>query len=101
MNIEITQSEIIEATQNLIYDHALGDDTEADEKAIAQLIKNRIQAVIEDILNDPEQYLDSDELEQCFPMSHLNYRKLMERSIPLAQYHLTRSLLTKPLRGRG
>lgn len=84
MNIEITQEEIIEATQNLIYDRALNDATEADEKAIAQLIKNCLESAIEDIMNNPEQYLDSDKLEQCFPMSHSNYQKLMERSIPLA-----------------
>ena len=84
MNIEITQEEINESVQNLIYDHSTDEGTEADEKAIAQLIKNRLESAIEDIMNNPEQYLDSDKLEQCFPMSHLNYRKLMERSIPLA-----------------
>ena len=80
--LAITQSELEEATENLIYDY-VNSDTEADEKAIAQLIKNRLQSITEDILNNPQKYLDSQELEQCFSLSDSSYRKLMELSIPL------------------
>ena len=80
--LAITQEELEEATENLIYDYA-NSDTEADEKAIAQLLKTHLRNTSENILNNPEQYLDSDELEKCFSMSYQSHLKLMEQSIPL------------------
>ncbi len=79
----ITQEELESATENLIYERISGTGIEADEKAIAQLLKTYLRNTIENILNNPEQYLDSDELEKCFSMSYQSYLKLMEQSIPL------------------
>ena len=85
LSIEVTQDELIQAAQNLIYTQSLDEDTEANEEAIALVIKQHLECVIEDILSDAEKYLKPDEWSQinkCFVMKYSAYKKMMEQDIP-------------------
>jgi hypothetical protein len=84
LSIEITRDELIQAAQNLIYTQSLDKDTEANEEAIALIIKQHLESVIEDILSDAEEYLKPDEWSQvnkCFTMNYSAYKKLMNQDI--------------------
>jgi hypothetical protein len=85
LSIEITSDELIQAAQNLIYTQSLDKDTEADEEAIALIIKQHLESVIEDILSNAEKYLKPEEWTQvnnCFTMNYFAYQKLMNQDIP-------------------
>ena len=85
LSITVTKEELIQAAQNLVYTQSLNEDTEADEKAIALIIKQHLESAIEDILSDTEKYLKPDEwsqVNQHFVMSPKAYQKLMNRDIP-------------------
>ena len=47
--VAITQEELEEATENLIYDRVSVTNIEADEKAIAQLLKTHLRNTIDNI----------------------------------------------------
>lgn len=83
--IEVTEEELMQAAENLIYDLVLDKDTEADEKAIAVIIKEHLEKAVEDILSNPEKYLKPDEwseVNKCLLMSYSAYIKMMEQDIP-------------------
>ena len=88
LTIEVTEEELMQAAENLVYTQSLDKDTEADYEAVARIIKEHLEKAIENILSDPENYLKPDEWSQvnkCFVMSYSAYRKMMEQDIP---YHL-------------
>lgn len=64
LSIEVTRDELIQAAQNLIYDLVLDKDTEADEEAIAVIIKEHLESAIEERLSNPDQYLKPNEWSQ-------------------------------------
>lgn len=83
--IEVTEEELMQAAENLIYDLVLDKDTEADYEAIAVIIKEHLEKAVEDILSNPEKYLKPDEwseVNKCLLMSYSAYRKMMEQDIP-------------------
>lgn len=85
LEITITPEELLQAASNLVFEQNLDKDTEADEEAIALIIKEHLEKAIEDILSDPENYLKPDEWSQvnkCFVMSPDAYKKMMDRDIP-------------------
>ena len=57
LEIIITKEELLQAAENLVYTQSLDKDTEADEEAIAVVIKEHLEEAIEDILSNPENYL--------------------------------------------
>lgn len=89
LTIEVTEEELMQAAENLVYTQSLDKDTEADYEAIAVIIKEHLkkalEKAIENILSDPENYLKSDEwseVNKCFIMSYSAYQKMMDRDIP-------------------
>lgn len=85
LEIIITKEELLQAAENLVYTQSLDKDTEANEEAIALVIKEHLEKAIEDILSDPENYLKPDEWSQvnkCFIMSPDAYKRMMDRDIP-------------------
>ena len=82
--ITVTKDELIQAVENLIYDR-LDEDTFSDDEAIAEIIKQHIESIIEDIISNPEQHLNSDELSRVNKYVYLSdkaYQKMMDRDIP-------------------
>ena len=85
LEITITKEELLQAAENLVYTQSLDKDTEVDEEAIAGIIKEHLEKVIEDILSDPENYLkpkEWTEVNKCFTMPYSAYQKMMEQDIP-------------------
>jgi len=84
LTITVTQEELLQAVENLIYDK-LDEDTISDDQAIATIIKQHIESKIEDIISNPESHLSSDELSRvnkCVYLSDKAYKKMMDRDIP-------------------
>ena len=91
LEIIVTKEELLQAAENLIYDQ-LDEDTFSDDEAmpsasfaIATIIKEHIESKIEDIISNPENYLNSDELSrvnQNVFLSDKAYKKMMDRDIP-------------------
>ena len=52
--ITVTPDELIQAAENLIYLQSLDKDTEADEEAIANIIKQHLESEIEERITNPE-----------------------------------------------
>lgn len=89
LQITVTVEEFLQAASNLSYfiinDQNLNENVEVDEKAIAEIIKSHLERKVESILNDPEQYLNSDEMsevEKHISMPYLDYLKMMDRDLP-------------------
>lgn len=85
LSIEVTKEDLMQAAENLIYTQSLDRDTEADEEAIALVIKEHLEKAIEEILSNPEKYLTPNEWQQinkCFVMNYSAYIKMMNRDIP-------------------
>ena len=87
--IKVTAEEIDQAVENMVYfiinNQNLNPNVEVDEKAIAEIIKHHLENRIEEILSDPEQYLNKDEMsevEKYISMPYSAYLKMMERDIP-------------------
>ena len=83
--ITVTPDELIQAAENLIYLQSLDKDTEADEEAIANIIKQHLESEIEERITNPEKYLKPEEWEEvnkCFVMSPTAFKKMMDRDIP-------------------
>lgn len=84
LEITVTKEELLQAVENLIYDQ-LDEDTFSDDEAIATIIKEHIESKIEDIISNPENHLNSDELSRVNKnvfLSDKAYRKMMDRDIP-------------------
>ena len=84
LEIIVTKEELLQAVENLIYDQ-LDEDTISDDEAIANIIKQHIELKIEDIISNPENHLNSDELSRVNQNVYLSdraYRKMMDRDIP-------------------
>ena len=84
LTITVTKDELLQAVENLIYDQ-LGEDTFSDDEAIANIIKQHIESKIEDIISNPEDHLNSDELSRVNKFVYLSnnaYIKMMDRDIP-------------------
>lgn len=84
LEIIVTKEDLYQAVENLIYDQ-LDEDTFSDDEAIATIIKQHIEFLIEDIISSPEDYLSSDELlrvNQNVYLSDNAYKKMMDRDIP-------------------
>ncbi|MGL5075508.1 MAG: hypothetical protein ACRDBG_06650 [Waterburya sp.] len=82
--INITKEELLQAAENFINDQ-LDEDTFADLNAIANIIKNHLEVTIENIICNPEDYLNPEEKEQANKYVYLTdhaYRKMMDRDIP-------------------
>jgi hypothetical protein len=82
--IKVTKEELIQAAENLIYDQ-LDEDNFADLEAIAKIIKNHLESMIENIICNPEEYLNPEEKNQANKYVYLTdyaYRKMMDRDIP-------------------
>jgi hypothetical protein len=84
LEITVTKEELLQAAENLIYDQ-LDEDTFSDDEAIATIIKEHIESKIEDIISNPENHLNSDELSRVNKnvfLSDKAYKKMMDRDIP-------------------
>lgn len=86
--IKVTTEELDQAVENLVYfiinSQNLNEDVEIDERAIALVIKQHLESRIEEILSDPENHLNKDEMseiEKYFSMPYSAYLKMMERDI--------------------
>jgi CO dehydrogenase/acetyl-CoA synthase gamma subunit (corrinoid Fe-S protein) len=82
--INVTKEELIQAAENLIYDQ-LDEDNFADLEAIANIIKNRLEIIIEDVIIEPKKHLKPEELDQVDKHVYLTdyaYRKMIDRDIP-------------------
>lgn len=84
LSINVSQEDILQAVENLIHDK-IDEDTFANEQAIASIIKNHLQVTIENIICNPEEYLNPEEknqVDKCFYLTDYAYRKMMDRDIP-------------------
>jgi hypothetical protein len=84
LTINVTKEELLQAAENLINDQ-LDEDTFADLNAIAKIIKNHLESMIENIIGNPEDYLNHEEINQANKYVYLTdhaYRKMMDRDIP-------------------
>jgi len=92
LTINVTKEELLQAAENLINDQ-LDEDTFADLNAIgyasaeriAKIIKNHLESMIENIIGNPEDYLNPEEINQANKYVYLTdhaYRKMMDRDIP-------------------
>jgi hypothetical protein len=84
LKIIVTKDELIQAAENLIYDQ-LDEDNFANLDAIANIIKNHLEVTIENIICNPEEYLNPEEKNQANKYVYLTdyaYRKMMDRDIP-------------------
>jgi hypothetical protein len=86
--IKVTIEELDQAVENLVYfiinNQNLNEDVEIDEQAIALVVKQHLESKIEEILSDPEKYLNNDEMsevEKHISMPYSAYRKMTERDI--------------------
>lgn len=90
LTITVTKDELLQAAENLIYEQ-LDEDTLYDNDAIASIIKNHIELKIEDIISNPENHLNSEELSRVNKFVYLTdkaYKKVMNRDIPYpAKFH--------------
>ena len=85
LEIKVTQEELLQAAKNLIYLQSLDKDTEANQEAIANIIKQHLEYEIEERISNPEKYLKPEEWEQisnCFIMSPTAYQRMMNQDIP-------------------
>jgi hypothetical protein len=85
LSIEVTREDLMQAAENLVYTQSLNEDIEANEEAIASVIKNHLEKAIEEILTNPKKHLTLDEWKQvndCCLMSYSAYIKMMNRDIP-------------------
>ncbi|MGL6344735.1 MAG: hypothetical protein ACRC80_36990 [Waterburya sp.] len=84
LTITVTKEELLQAAENLIYNE-LDEDTFSNDEAIATIIKEHIEFLIEDIISNPENHLNADELSrvnQNVFLSDKAYKKMMDRDIP-------------------
>ncbi|MDJ0589865.1 MAG: hypothetical protein QNJ72_07695 [Pleurocapsa sp. MO_226.B13] len=84
LEITVTKEDLYQAVENLIYDQ-LDEDTFSNDEAIAIIIKQHIESQIEDIISNPENHLNSDELSRVNQNVYLSdnaYKKMMDRDIP-------------------
>ena len=79
----VTRSELIESIDNFLYDRSIEDDEEPDDGSLYDLWCSALGYLVENFCNHPEQYLNSHELDSCFPMSAEAWLKEQELSIPL------------------
>ena len=82
--ITVTKEELLQAVENLIYDK-LDEDTFSDDEAIATIIKQHLESKIEDVISNPENHLNRDELlkvDKHIYLSNHAYKKMMDRDIP-------------------
>jgi hypothetical protein len=99
MNLQITiiTEEFLQAASNLSYfiikEQNLNRNVEIKEKAFAkgaakltaEIIKHHLENKIDNILSNPEDYLNSDEMsevEKFISMPYTDYLKMMDRDIP-------------------
>jgi hypothetical protein len=97
LQITVTISEFLQAAENLSYfiikDQNLNRNVEINENAFAkgaakltaEIIKHHLENKIDNILSNPEDYLDSDEMsevEKFISMPYSEYLKMMDRDIP-------------------
>lgn len=84
LTITVTKEELLQAVENLIYNE-LDEDTFSNDEAIATIIKEHIEFLIEDIISNPENHLNTDELSrvnQHIYLSERAYKKMMDQDIP-------------------
>lgn len=84
LTITVTEEELLQAAENLVYEK-LNKDTFCDEKAIANIIKEHLELKIEEVISNPEDHLNPDELSKVNQQIYLSdhaYKKMMNRDIP-------------------
>lgn len=82
--ITVTKAEVLQAVENLVYEK-LDEDTLSDDEAIAIIIKEHLELLIENVISEPEKHLSTDELSKVDRHIYLSehaYKKMMDRDIP-------------------